>query len=108
MDVLSPGVLALAVGASEFCHLCSFRLCFSAATVQRVRVERPASTARPSVGMRGERHKAATEAERAMLLEALAQSKGNISKAAEVAGYSRTQFYRLLRKHHITTPGASA
>jgi len=74
----------------------------------RLRALRPASTARPSVGMRGERHKAATEAERAMLLEALAQSKGNISKAAEVAGYSRTQFYRLLRKHHITTPGASA
>ncbi len=41
------------------------------------------------------------ESERAMLVEALRKAKGNISKASRLSGLSRSQFYRLLRKHHV-------
>jgi transcriptional regulator with PAS, ATPase and Fis domain/tetratricopeptide (TPR) repeat protein len=41
------------------------------------------------------------ESERAMLVEALRKAKGNISRASKLAGLSRSQFYRLLRKHHV-------
>jgi DNA-binding NtrC family response regulator/tetratricopeptide (TPR) repeat protein len=44
------------------------------------------------------------EGEREKLLEALQSCKGNATEAARAAGYSRAQFYRLLRKHGIT-PG---
>ena len=36
-----------------------------------------------------------------MLLKALARAKGNMTEAMKLAGYSRTHFYRLLRKHKI-------
>jgi len=42
------------------------------------------------------------ESERAMLIEALRQAKGNTSEASRLAGFTRRHFYRLLRKHHIT------
>jgi len=41
------------------------------------------------------------ESERAMLVEALRKAKGNISRASKLAGLSRSQFYRLLRKRHV-------
>ncbi|HTW92963.1 MAG TPA: sigma 54-interacting transcriptional regulator [bacterium] len=39
--------------------------------------------------------------ERALLIGALREADGNISKASRLAGLSRSQFYRLLRKHNI-------
>ncbi len=41
------------------------------------------------------------EIERAALLECLEKAGGNVSQAAKLAGYSRAQFYRLLKKHNI-------
>ncbi len=45
--------------------------------------------------------RAAAEVERAALLECLKRAGGNVSQAAKLAGYSRAQFYRLLKKHNI-------
>jgi transcriptional regulator of acetoin/glycerol metabolism len=59
----------------------------------------PTSTA--AALTRPERRRAADENERATLLDAMTQTKGNVSEAAKLSGYSRAQFYRLLRKHHI-------
>lgn len=47
------------------------------------------------------REKAGAEMEKAMLLECIEKAHGNIKKAAEFSGYSRAQFYRLLKKHDI-------
>jgi DNA-binding NtrC family response regulator/tetratricopeptide (TPR) repeat protein len=58
----------------------------------------------PVAVTRGERHKAADEVERAMLNDALGRANGNATEAAKLAGYSRAQFYRLLRKHQISLP----
>ncbi len=41
------------------------------------------------------------ESERAMLIEALRQAKGNTSEASRLTGFSRRHFYRLLRKHNL-------
>jgi DNA-binding NtrC family response regulator len=48
-----------------------------------------------------ERRKAADEAERATLIEAMRRANGNVSEAIRLTGFSRTHFYRLLRKHRI-------
>ncbi len=45
---------------------------------------------------------AAAEVERTALIKCLEQAGGNVTKAAELAGYSRAQFYRLLKKHDIS------
>jgi len=45
--------------------------------------------------------KATAEIEREILVECLKKAKGNVKKAAEISGYSRAQFYRLLKKHNI-------
>ena len=66
-----------------------------------LRSARPAETAQPVSLARGERRRAADEAERELLLEALSKADGYAPKASELAGYSRTHFYRLLHKHHI-------
>jgi DNA-binding NtrC family response regulator len=50
---------------------------------------------------RTECRKAADEAERAMLVEALRRAGGSASEAIRLTGFSRTHFYRLLHKHHI-------
>ena len=42
------------------------------------------------------------ESERAMLIEALRQSKGNTAEAIRLTGFSERHFYRLLRKHRIS------
>jgi DNA-binding NtrC family response regulator/tetratricopeptide (TPR) repeat protein len=52
-------------------------------------------------GMRSRFRDKTDESERAMLIEALREAKGNVSKASKLAGLSRRQFYRLLRKHHV-------
>ncbi len=62
----------------------------------------PASASRPTVTVRGERRRAADEAERVALIEALDRANGNATRAAKLTGCSRTNFYRLLRKHHIS------
>jgi DNA-binding NtrC family response regulator/tetratricopeptide (TPR) repeat protein len=62
---------------------------------------RLASTTRSVTGMRRTRRKTADKAERTMLIKALARAKGNVTEAMKLTGYSRTHFYRLLRKHRI-------
>jgi DNA-binding NtrC family response regulator/tetratricopeptide (TPR) repeat protein len=64
---------------------------------------RTARAARPVDGLRRRRRKVADETERAMLVEALEKAKGNVSEAARLSGYSRAQFYRLLRKHNVNS-----
>lgn len=44
-------------------------------------------------------------AERTLILQCLERSNWQVSRAAELAGYSRAQFYRLMRDHGITRPG---
>ena len=66
-----------------------------------LRTRRPVPTSTDTALTRAEQRKAADENERAALLNALGQTKGNVSEAAKLSGYSRAQFYRLLRKHHI-------
>jgi transcriptional regulator with PAS, ATPase and Fis domain len=68
-----------------------------------LRQARAASTAPPVAVARGERLKAAAEAERAMLVEALGRANRNVLEAAKLTGYSRAHFYRLLLKHHISS-----
>jgi transcriptional regulator with GAF, ATPase, and Fis domain len=45
---------------------------------------------------------ARTEGERAALVDCLKRAGGNVTKAAELAGYSRVQFYRLMRRYGIS------
>jgi transcriptional regulator with PAS, ATPase and Fis domain len=59
-------------------------------------------TALMAESLRGRFRDKTDESERAMLIEALREAKGNVSKASRLAGLSRRQFYRLLRKHHIS------
>jgi DNA-binding NtrC family response regulator len=66
-----------------------------------LRQMRPAANVPAPVVARAERRKAADEAERATLIEALRQANGNASEAIRLSGFSRTHFYRLLRKHRI-------
>jgi DNA-binding NtrC family response regulator/tetratricopeptide (TPR) repeat protein len=66
-----------------------------------LRQMRPAANVPAPVVARAERRKAADEAERATLIEALRQANGNVSEAIRLSGFSRTHFYRLLRKHRI-------
>jgi DNA-binding NtrC family response regulator/tetratricopeptide (TPR) repeat protein len=48
------------------------------------------------------RQKAADGAERDMLVRLLKRAGGSAAEAMKLAGYSRTHFYRLLRKHSIS------
>lgn len=48
--------------------------------------------------------KAIEKFERQALTRYLAESKGNVSKAAELAGLPRRTFHRLMEKHGITSP----
>jgi two-component system response regulator GlrR len=45
------------------------------------------------------------EFERAYLVQVLTTAKGNVSRAAELAGRYRAEFYKLMRKHALD-PGA--
>ena len=66
-----------------------------------LRQTRPAPTLPAPAVTPAERRKAADEAERATLIEALRRANGNASEAIRLSGFSRTHFYRLLRKHRI-------
>jgi DNA-binding NtrC family response regulator/tetratricopeptide (TPR) repeat protein len=68
-----------------------------------LRQTRPAALSPAPVLTRAEQHQAAEETERAMLLNALGRANGDVPEAAKLTGYSRAQFYRLLRKHHINS-----
>jgi DNA-binding NtrC family response regulator len=61
----------------------------------------PVSAAQPVAASRAERRKAAAEAERAMLVDAIKRANGCAPEATKLVGYSRTHFYRLLQKHNI-------
>jgi two-component system, NtrC family, response regulator GlrR len=56
---------------------------------------------------RGSRHKllplneAKEEFERAYLLQVLTATRGNVSRAASLAGRYRAEFYKLLRKYEL-------
>jgi DNA-binding NtrC family response regulator/tetratricopeptide (TPR) repeat protein len=67
-----------------------------------LRQTRPAANSPAAAVTREERHKAADEAERATLIETLRRANGNVSEAIRLSGFSRTHFYRLLRKHRIS------
>jgi transcriptional regulator with PAS, ATPase and Fis domain len=67
-----------------------------------LRQARPAASTPAPVVTRAERREAADEAERACLIEALRRADGNASEAIRLSGFSRTHFYRLLRKHRIS------
>jgi len=54
------------------------------------------------INRRRAQEQAAAEVEKESLVRCLQQAGGNVSKAAKIAGYSRAQFYRLLKKHNIT------
>jgi DNA-binding NtrC family response regulator len=69
-----------------------------------VRQSAPASTTGPAPTTRDDRRKVTDDAERAMLVEALARAHGKATEAAKLVGYSRTHFYRLLQKHKISRP----
>jgi transcriptional regulator with PAS, ATPase and Fis domain len=58
--------------------------------------------ARPAGATKRHRSKAVDKAERTMLIKALHRADGNMSKAARLTGYSRAQFYRLIKRHNIT------
>jgi DNA-binding NtrC family response regulator/tetratricopeptide (TPR) repeat protein len=62
----------------------------------------PAPDLPASEVVRAVRRKAAAEAERTTLIEALRRANGNASEAIRLSGFSRTHFYRLLRKHQIS------
>jgi DNA-binding NtrC family response regulator/tetratricopeptide (TPR) repeat protein len=62
----------------------------------------PAPTLPAPAVTQAERRKAADEAERAALVEALRRTNGNASEAIKLTGFSRRHFFRLLHKHHIS------
>jgi DNA-binding NtrC family response regulator/tetratricopeptide (TPR) repeat protein len=62
----------------------------------------PAAAAAPVPTTRGERRKVTENAEKAMLIDALARAHGKATAAAKLIGYSRTHFYRLLQKYNIS------
>jgi len=66
-----------------------------------LRQTHPAPTSPAPAVTPAERHQAADAAERATLIEALRRTNGNTSEAIRLTGFSRTHFYRLLRKHRI-------
>jgi DNA-binding NtrC family response regulator/tetratricopeptide (TPR) repeat protein len=67
-----------------------------------VQETKTAPAAQEPAGIRGARRRGGDEAEREALLQTLQQANGSVQEAAKLAGYSRAQFYRLLRKHHIS------
>jgi DNA-binding NtrC family response regulator/tetratricopeptide (TPR) repeat protein len=52
---------------------------------------------------RSKLHERTEESEKAMLIEALRRAKGNTSEAIRFTGFSERHFYRLLRKHHLSS-----
>jgi len=50
---------------------------------------------------RDAKERAAADVERCAIVDCLEKAQWNVDHAAELAGYSRAQFYRLMRKHSI-------
>jgi DNA-binding NtrC family response regulator/tetratricopeptide (TPR) repeat protein len=50
------------------------------------------------------RARGSADVEKALLLDCLQKTDWNVSAAAELAGYSRAQFYRLLDRHKLSRP----
>ncbi len=73
---------------------------------QELRESASAPAEESGVGLRDARReverRAAADVEKAMLIDCLEKSDWNVSKAAELAKYSRAQFYRLMKKHDIS------
>jgi len=61
------------------------------------------STANTPESLRGRFREKTDESERAMLVEALRQAKGNTAEAIRLTGFSRRHFFRLLRKHNLSS-----
>lgn len=61
-----------------------------------------AETVNLRISRRRAQEQAAAEVERETLVRCLEQAGGNVTRAAKIAGYSRAQFYRLLKKHNIS------
>jgi DNA-binding NtrC family response regulator/tetratricopeptide (TPR) repeat protein len=60
------------------------------------------STANTAESLRSRVRGKTDEYERALLLDALKQAKGNTAEASKLVGFSERHFYRLLRKHHLS------
>jgi transcriptional regulator with PAS, ATPase and Fis domain len=81
----------------------------SADTLQMVdlplelRQSRAGLTAQAPESLRSRFREETDESEKAMLIEALRKAKGNTSEAIKLTGFSRRHFYRLLRKHHLSS-----
>ncbi len=60
-------------------------------------------TAQPPENLRSRVREKTGESERAMLIEALRQARGNTSEAIKLTGFSERHFYRLLRKHNLSS-----
>jgi transcriptional regulator of acetoin/glycerol metabolism len=60
-------------------------------------------TAPPMENLRNRFREKSDESERAMLVEALRQAKGNTSEAIRLTGFSRRHFFRLVRKHNLSS-----
>ena len=61
------------------------------------------SNANSSKSLRSRVRGRTDEFERALLIDALKQAKGNTSEAMRLTGLSERHFYRLLRKHHLSS-----
>ena len=59
------------------------------------------SAAQPRDSLRSRVRAKSDESERALLVEALRQAKGNTLEAIRLTGFSRRHFFRLLRKHNL-------
>jgi len=59
------------------------------------------SDAQPRESLRSRVRAKSDESERALLVEALRQAKGNTLEAIRLTGFSRRHFFRLLRKHNL-------
>ncbi len=61
------------------------------------------SSASSSKSLRSRVRGRTDEFERALLIDALKRAKGNTSEAMKLTGLGERQFYRLLRKHHLSS-----
>jgi transcriptional regulator of acetoin/glycerol metabolism len=97
--------------AAALCSNCVIRL--SNLPQEIVDPEEPATSVAPVAGFAattaedipGAAGAVLQTAERAALLQALAQQGGNMTHTARTLGMSRNTLYRKLRKHGITLPG---
>jgi DNA-binding NtrC family response regulator len=110
----SPDVLALFAGYNwpgnirQLQHVIERAVILSAGSELQVsdlppELRQSGSTANTPESLRSRFREKTDESERAMLVEALRLAKGNTSEAIRLTGYSTSHFYRLLRKHHLSS-----